>query len=586
MPLDRKRKGSDIESAVSKLRKARERSTPVLTREPSPVKDCPTTSNKTSSRNSASRARQQTGQPSGSLSVSPPQIATDDDHANSFTALPYATTWHGNRTFERLPNQRLRVELVEGTGLVIVGRCTLWIKSGTVSAQGAVLIASPDLQDLSIPTILPQPTIQAKYGAAELELGPPNLGHASENIGKTAMKILFGTMVTTGELPYRILGLDFHPDPSASRQPGISLAESLNIERMLVRQQRRFGAPSVLFAGSRSSGINAVSRYVMNAALTTTASTAGVLCLDLDPDSPSFVCPGSIALCMVRKPILKPWFLFDEHSEVEIIRQHFVGPTPTDLQPNPWYRSCISDLMVHVQQARTVHAEAPTLVNVGDSIATLDDATIDAIWGNLAPSSLASIETQSLRTSIAKLQLLAQRDKVIEDTFPPTDGFQQVESIHNLSVQFHVDQSIGHRSTLASAQCEINLTYHGPNSDVFAVTTIEAVLPSAHLERALAGTIISFLAVESAVVGASLDLSQECSTSLVPTLAPLSESDIPPSRSRCLGVGRLLSVNVESGYLTVRTSLNASQIISSTFRDSRLVLVVQPPTRDGRFQPL
>jgi hypothetical protein len=579
MPSDRKRKASDNESAISKLRKARPATSETITREPSqepqlarPVK--PTQgiqiSRKGDKQTQPRRPQDAGADNSHARPVEQNHASEADENDNSFAVLTGSVVDQGQRLYERLPQRRLRVELSKGADCIVAGRGSLWVKHGTVIFMGGVLQASADLHHFSAPTSLALPSIQALEADAEFELSeihePRN---SSPSPTSNLFKRLTGLNGTISDTTYQILGLDFTLLTGTDKPP-----RTLNLGDdyfKAIPELRRSASQRLLFIGGRAQEAATLARCIVNRLVTTQKPAADVLFLDLNSASPVFSPPGFLSVLKVRSPSTGPVFDRSSQKDIDVVRQHFVGDTTSDLPPNAWYRSCAQDLVRIVLSLQEQQLSTPVLVNLGDADA-IDNDIAGELWRSLCPTSVLDSRPSPGLDTIAILA--AQKSTPIR-FLPSINEVSHLSRAHQINLMSYFD----------GVQSDTQLSYSGPGAEVVAVATIDAHIPRANVHKTVLGLLATLVLVDLSVMATFSHDLHRCATSRIPLLPSLTSLGLAADQAECVGLCYVQSIDIVEGTLHLTTPA-IQQSIQYGMRQGRgLILVVQPPTRESTFMP-
>lgn len=576
MNQERKRKAPEQQSAIAKLRKARENSNPTTPADASstqPTRQNPQAlpvSNGSVQVKSKRRVKQ---------APAAPTLATEQNipDANPYAALPYKQSWDGNREYERVSASNLRVELAEGTGCVILGRCTIWVKHGTVSVLGATLEPGPELHRLSAPICNALPTIEAKDRAAEIELGT---GLKSDHIQQPALGLCQPPEQLrdpANDLPFYVLGLNFHWSPNLPKQYPILTLQ----DEHFVALHRRHKAPGILLCGPRSFGIATLARSLLNRALTSSNSNTPVIFVDLDPILPVLTPPGTIGVSTVSSPILGPQFSWLDRKGAETSCLHFVGSIETVMEPTSWYRTCLADITSKVEGLRKQHPKATLVVLAADSLNLAGPNHVEEFLTKLAISSVTTIEGNGSPSISQTLQMMETHDIPVH-IVPSINENPHTSRQHHLSLRAHLDEQQAHFGPVVD---DTSLIYSGPTTQLLAVALPEGHMLASGLELALPDLLVAVVVVEERAVDGIRQTVRRCPTSGMPVLPTLCSLDIEARYTQCLGLSLISKVDVESGIVSIRTALLHTSIFAQVIAGAgaRLLLLVQPPTRDGKF---
>lgn len=592
MPLERKRKPSENESAISKLRKARSTPSNTPTREPSPVKQA-------QGAKASKQSQKQRKEPRKAQPRSAPAVLDEGDglnglndeaddaeeNGNSFAALSSLDA-QGQRTYERLPDGRLRVELAKGADCVVAGRCSLWVKHGTVHNQGAILRASTDLYRIAAPIALSLPSIRAIHGDAEFELAEiRESGLSALDASLNLFKPPVGLIGTDPKQKYYVLGLDFAPAPGLDRSPRI-----LNINEGYFKDVTELKHPAsqcFMFHCSRPLEAATLVRCLLNRLVTTEKQNEGSILLDLNSRMPVSSPPGFVSVSRLAAPIFGS--SFDRHYQkgVQTVRQHFVGPITADLPPNSWYGSCVIDLARMVSGLRRQHPDTPILVNL-DSMVTLDPALLEDLWRELSPTSVLSLDSSKVTTTTDRLSALAKRTGLPLRSLPSINEIAHLSQSHQLNLhsyfrgfQNELGQPIAHTPEIP----ELTFRYGGPDAELVAITTIDIHMPQINVHKTVKDLLAAILLVDLSRMTLLIDQVRKCATSRLPVLPALTNLELGASLADCVGLCHIDLIDIADGTISLKTPVHQRKIRAALDEGKGLLLIVQPPTREGTFMP-
>ena len=600
MPLDRKRKASENESAISKLRQRRSASSKPSTRESTPpaaedqVQHAATVVDRQVQKSKSTKR-------SANLPVTPTlldqnnkvRIETKNLHLtaedeNSFAALNQLDVAQGQRVYERLPDGKLRVELSAGSDCVIAGRCTLWVKHGTVFLLGAVLEASPVLHQISAPMNLALPTIWALESDAEFELDgitEVSMTRALESPNIIKLSAVIKTSDTVSS--YYVLGLDFSlPVDIGSAPPRLGLDDGYFTDAPELGKK---DAPCIVLSGSRSLETATLARCMLNRLLTVRKAGTGAILLDLSSGMPVASTPGFLSLSTFNGPVFGPSSDRTCQTRVTVAKQHFVGPTELDIQSNSWYRSCVIDLLFKLSELRMDHPYMPIVMRLGHEIA-LDEELNDAIWKLLAPTSVHVVESMRVVSTTDRLRASAERNGTPLRLLRSINESTHASRMHSMSIESYFlsmqddDGTTVARCGIESLQ-EVVLLYDVPGANLSAVSTIDVHIPQSNVHQVIVGLLAAVIVVDISVLSLYADDLLHCTTSRLPLLPSLTRSALQASKTECLGICYVKTVDVAEGKIVLRTPISRRRLGAVAADGKTLVLVIQPPTREGLFMP-
>ncbi|KPI44756.1 Polynucleotide 5'-hydroxyl-kinase grc3 [Cyphellophora attinorum] len=589
MPPDRKRKASDNESAISKLRKARAANNETSTREPSrePQLESPLKPTKAFRKPRKDIKHTQPEQLQAEYPESDHVLPVEQSHAseadendNSFAALTGSVVDQGQRLYERLPQRRLRVELSKGADCIIAGRGSLWVKHGTVYFMGAVLQASEDLHHFSAPTSLALPSIQALDVDAEFELAEI---HEPRSPSPDTLSSLFKPLTplnsTASDTTYQVLGLDFTLLTGSDKPPRI-----LNLVDdyfKVIPELRRSADQRLLFIGGRPHEAATLARCIINRLLTLQKQAGDVLFLDLNSTIPVFSPPGFLSVLRVRSPVLGPVFDRSCQKDIDVVRQHFVGDTAAGLPPNAGNRSCVQDLVKTVLASQDQKHLTPLLVNVGIANSLGEDLNED-LWRDLSPTSVLVSESSKTSPTVDTRAALAAKTAVPIRFLPSINETAHLSRAHHTNLRSYFS-SVENR--VSSCAPQLQLSYSGPGATVAAVTTIDAHIPNANVHKTVVGLIAALTLVDLSVLATSSHALKHCASSRIPLLPSLTSLGFAADQTECLGLCYVQSIDIVEGTLDLVTPVNQQSIECGATQGKGVVLLVQPPTREGTFMP-
>jgi hypothetical protein len=581
MPVERKRKAADNESAVAKLRRFRASATPTSSREESPsqpvvvaVKPGKAQKNGAPSLKSEREVIQD---PRAKKLIANLPISTQTEEVsndNRFSVLPYKQSWDGNRTFERLSNRRLRVELAEGTSLVILGQCSVWVKRGVISVAGATLRAGPTRHKLSTSEIAAVPGIDVVEGLVELELGSIDYASASRQkaFGHTDSAV-------HSDLSFRVLGLDARPAGDDIGHLRILSLQPTHFEVLKHHAVR----PRLLFCGSRSAGITTLARCFLNRMLT--ASPAQVaLFIDLDPVAPQFVAPGMIGISRITGPVLDQTFTRGGQTKAIVIRQHFIGAIDAELSQSSWHERCLNDLTSVYEEVRGRFPEAGVIVCSPNGLLSPDKVEQIRLWGLLQLDGIVRVDSES--NYLAEMAEPVESDVIKVYTVPTINENPHTSRQHSLTMRNYLGSTIlrqGHHVFQHAGSSIEELTYRGSDTMKVNVAQIDQYMPGSWMERLLPASIMAIMILSDSEHQKLLACRKVCKTSGIVTVPALSTIDMNIGQVRCLGIARV------EGIDTIKRTISLRTPVVPEIREERakgivnLLLVVQPPNKDGRY---
>ena len=574
MSADRKRKAPDQQSAIARLRRARGADSLPSSREPSPPRQPrkairPDAKDNVATQATTDRSRRREVLEHPSIALTP----TSD--ANQFSPLPYKHSWDGNRSYERISSTQLRVELAQGTGCVVLGKCTIWVKHGTVSILGANLTAGPTLWSLAAPNCTALPSIEARSGAAEIELGAFCHDYDHPPLDKDHFRAPEGLANAADDLPYFVLGLNFQFNPAVPKQLPILDVQEEHLRSVRTKQ----GPAGVLLCGSRSSGTSTMARCLINRALTTSPAGSPVICVDLDPSLPLLAPMGAIAVSLVFRPLLGPPLAISDQSGLQINRWHFVGPSDTLLQPSSWHLVCLDNIAARVGKLKEEYPHATVVALAVEPLTFGKPEQAREFSRKLSLTTVATVERNGSSQPDPAVYAMAEELGTPIKSIPSLNENPHTGRQHQLGLQAYFGRQL-HPSLGID---NLNLTYNGPATQLLAITVTQGNLPASHLERVLPGLIAAVAVLKRRIpenVRASI---RHCGTSHVPILQSVSSLGMEPGAISCRVLGLVSKVEVQAGTIKVRVPLQGTSILSGLEADDRLVLVVQPPSRDGKF---
>jgi polynucleotide 5'-kinase involved in rRNA processing len=580
MPVERKRKAANNESAVAKLRRFRASATPASSREESPSQQAAVTHKlRDTSRGGVSAVNGDNevvqNQREKKLITTLPALikAKEVSDENRFSVLPYKQSWDGNRTFERLSSARLRVELEDGMSLVVLGQCLVWVKCGVIAVAGAILATGPTRHKLSSSELTAIPRIDVVAGPVELELISIESALFSEQ------KSLGHTIPTVHrDLSFRVLGLDPHPAGDDTDHLRILSLNPTHFEPLSHAVR-----PRLVFCGSRSTGITTLARCVLNRVLTTAASQAALF-IDLDPVAPQFVAPGMIGISQVNDPVLDQTFNRGGQLKARTLRQHFVGIIDSELSQSSWHERCFNDLMSVYEQVHDRHPEAGVIVCLPDGSSSPGGVEKTRLWDVLQPDRIVRIDPEA-RHSPETAELM-EGDVPRVHTVPTVNENPHTSRRHALTMQNYLGSTIlrqgqGVFQYPGSSIMEMPYRRLEPMTATFA--QIDQQMPASWTERLLPATVVAIMVLSDHEHQKLFTCRRACKTSGILTVPALSTLSMDVGQVHCLGIGRVEDVDTVRGTVSLRTPIVPQIRDEEVEGKVNLLLVLQPPSKDGRY---
>lgn len=574
MTTERKRKAPEQQSAIAKLRRAREVPANFSHGEASPIQRPPANTQSRPVRNGTRKSK------SEATGVQPVVQATElsvpeAEGSNPYSVLPYKQSWDGNRTYERVSGTQVRVELADGTGCVILGRCTLWVKHGIVSVFGATLRAGPQLRYLSAPNCAALPTVQANQGPAEIELGGDFRGNQIQLDNRDFYEPPEELRAPENDLPFFVLGLNLLSSPPMSK------LQILNVQDEHLRPlQPKRGTAGILLCGPRSAGIATLARCFLNRAVTAQPGGKFTIFVDLDPTLPVLAPVGTIAVYIVSSPILGHRATRKDGSDIEVVRMHYVGPVGAALGPSSWQTACIVDLVTEAEGLRKQYPKSPLIVLAAESLKLGYGEYMDEeVFRRLNLTSITTIERTGHSSIDPALEHLARTYNISFHSVRSINENPHTSRQHQLKLQAYFE---GPAQSVLGVDSR-KLTYYGPDAQLLAVVLAEGTIPHKNLERVLPNMLAAVVIVDQETVNMVRHSIRHCQTSKVPILPSLCSLGVEPAHFECRALSLISDVVVHEGALRVRLPVQEMNVFPSLGVEARLVLVVQPPARDGKF---
>jgi hypothetical protein len=574
MSSEKKRKAPEQQSAIAKLRRAGGLSSQSSSREASPppkerqVKNALPAGDRTAlTKSQRSRLRQ----------PHEPRIkpTADPEESIPFAVLPYKQSWDGNRLYERISETKLRVELSEGTGCVCLGRFNLWVKHGTVSVLGATLEPGPRIWPISAPNCAALPTVEARSSDAEFELesesGIFELPSHQSDFFLPPEEI----RDAQNDLPFFVLGLNFHFSPLISKQLPILELREEHLRSIRTKQ----GAASILVSGTRSAGTATLARCLMNQSLCSPSRTAPVIFVDLDPSQPALAPVGTIAVFLVFDPILGPQTASLRTGSLESACMHYVGLSEPIQQISSWHQACRHDMINRVSVLRKQYSQATLIVLAADSPNFDKVEQARDFFRTLNLTTVIVVEHNRYSVNDAVIQETADSLGVPIKVLPSLNENPHTGRQHQLMLQAYFGRQL--HSTLGIDN--LTMTYGGPRSQLLGITVPDGSIPPVHLEQVLPGLIAAVALVSAKTEDAIKQSVRFCGSSHLPILPALSSLLRDPADLSCCVLSMISKVDTESGELKMRIPPQERSIVQKMSAGAKLLLIVQRPNRDGKF---
>lgn len=215
------------------------------------------------------------------------------------------------------------------------------------------------------------------------------------------------------------------------------------------------------------------------------------------------------------------------------------------------------------------------------------------MWADLTPTAVLALESSMGNSNLARLSEHADQRGTPVRLLPPINEIAHLSRSHALNTQsyFSTLQDEKGAFVLQSPDYvfgsqELSFRYSGPGAEVFAITTVDVHLPKASGHNSIAGLIAAVALVD--LGGANMLSSHlyRSGTSRLQAIPPLTSLELNASLITCLGLCYITEVDVVEGKLHIRTPIHRQRFEVGMMGGKVLLLIIQPPTREGTFMCL
>ncbi len=537
------------------------------------------------------------------------------DDENSFAVLSGAQSERyltHKRIFE-LKDGSIRIELLKDQSIVVLGLCTIWIRSGEINVYGARLQASPEVNRLYAPLTHALPQITA-FSNADFVLASNHEDELHElqrsyqrpiwDVPGNADSVRSFHIVSIHQGLYSTIKVSYsHSQLGYSLQYDDLLRKRLKLldSTQWLSALRTMSKPvdsarDVLVCGSRSTGKSTFGRVLINCLVT--EHSQGALLLDLDVKQPELAPPGIVYLAYVGSPLLGPPIshlatprvgrdiltrrsasaseetITGTSGQNHILRMHYIGSQGFEHSPQ-FSANAVADLIQCIEGVRSL--ACPLIVNSPGGFQDADEL-VSLLHKKIPFSDIACLDHSA--SSRYKKLMAASREKegcAIHEIQSKAHRGAPASTIQwsHLQSYFHMINLKSRVTWDPLALLSTNRTelgYGDPDSLLWAIITLGEQLALENVAQALEGSIVALVAV-----------SQSGATSIRRTIENLpyrqvpedDESGLPDPRcSECLGLAYVVNIDTVRETVEILTPVSLDELNAHSGTGNNLALVL------------
>lgn len=399
--------------------------------------------------------------------------------------------------------------------------------------------------------------------------------------------------------------------------------------RQIITSPKPSSTPAILVSGPKASGKSTISRWLTNTYLTSasprhaakpTSNTNSLstnsnltpfsktcFWLDLDPGQPEFSAPGQVSLVQLDTPILGP--PFTHPTAQHLIRSHTLACI-SPKEDSDHFVACALDLLSHYLRLRSFSfPDSPLVVNCsGWVLGSAVDVLLQLVRGFpltdvVLMQPMDADVVQMIEQAISprgKVLLVPQKEikPVQSRTSAEFRAMMGMSYFHSYPISTPL-QSEGRPGTKDSQIWDTKplsnmrpwkISYTGPNSGIYAISSYGEAIPPAFLSIVLNSTLVAICVVEESTAFPSLASSYDANYNSAYAPSPQEEAsienklvartpeDLPyllpdrsgliapldPRFSRCIGLGLIRGIDTEKKELHLLTPVSAEEIAEIT----------------------
>ncbi|KAI0439129.1 hypothetical protein F4803DRAFT_564744 [Xylaria telfairii] len=560
----------------------------------------------------------------------------DDYHAGPAQPINLSNFRPLKDNFRKRSNGVAQLKLNEGERLVILGGYGVRVESGEVTIYGATLKTSQAVSWVYAPQSHALPVIRCT-SYATLELHPHPCTQELKDL--ELLSPLFrkvwceGPSSTTNDKAGDTFQILFtsQDGPKKAILQDLKVLPEWNRATATLVSSKDAAPPSIMITGPKSSGKSTFAKILTNRLLTSTSTHAkrpsdgGVIILDLDPGQPEYCGPGQIALVLVTKPVISPFFCRPlDTPGIHTIRSHALASLSPASDPE-LYNEMALDLITYYRNAFRAY---PLIINTPGWIQGTGLDLLVSLVGELRPSDLIYMSQTGPADAVEVLEGACNITRF--STLPSQPSQNNLRSAADLrSMQtmayFHAQPITPHNSgdhlrwfqTPLTAIAPWQVRFRGA-SCIFGVLCYDFQTQPDLVADAINGAVLAAVEVENSkafrnmqnhqispnsvggeaapISPMDLDIDEPCQSNPPPLslikrrITTLTAEGIPfidtshgltldPRYSRSLGLVLVRGIDIENGDLHLLCPITTSQVEDVAARGGQIVLV------SGKFDP-
>ncbi|EMD00318.1 hypothetical protein BAUCODRAFT_119859 [Baudoinia panamericana UAMH 10762] len=417
--------------------------------------------------------------------------------ATSTPAVQFST--YSTRSVLGSKDSGFCVRLSPDECVVAVGVYDLWLKTGVVTVNGAVIRPKSGPHRVYCPGTHALPRIVARGRDAIVVLD--SCDNELEKL--EPMSPIFHNLWKHWEAPgsFRLLDNARHDDlvrPLHTLE--VDKPTEFALDKLSAPHARANGRPyRIMAVGAKSSGKSTFNRLLCNTLLSRNSVTK-VQYLDLDPGQPEFGPPGIVSLVEITAPILGPPFTHPasaQPTKYKVLRSHAIAATSFK-DDSAHYVACVHDLL---RRASNKH---PLVINTCGWLSGLGASVLVELCSLLKPTNVVLLEPIDAGLA-AQLQEVATDGTIFERlsrqprhasmrTPAEARNMQMMSYFHSRHVRANQEQRWSGKP-LSAVRAWI-VKYGGPDAGIQAVLSYGQAPSLEFLAEVLDGAIVALVTID------------------------------------------------------------------------------------------